>query len=49
MCVKLSFGDLNPGIFSPHLTSTYTCRVITVPKICSGTRIHILNSCVIVN
>ena len=34
MCVKLSLGDLNPGRFPPHHTSTYTYGVITAPSVC---------------
>ena len=33
MCVKLSLGDLNPGLFPPHPTSTYTCEVTIVPRV----------------
>ena len=29
MCVKLSFGDLNPSPWLRHPTSTYTCGVTT--------------------
>ena len=36
MCVKLHFGDLNPGPYPPHSTSTYTCGVIIAPKVCGG-------------
>ena len=27
MCVTFSFGDLNPSLNPPYLTSTYTSRV----------------------
>ena len=36
MCVKLPFGDLNPGPCPPYLTSTYIYRVTTAPKVRSG-------------
>ena len=36
MCVKLPLGDLNPGPCLPHLTSTYTCKVTTAPRVRSG-------------
>ena len=36
MCVKLPPGDLNPGLCPPHPTSTYTCGVTIVPKVCGG-------------
>ena len=35
--VKFFSRDLNPGLCSPHLTSTYICGVITIPKMHSGT------------
>ena len=39
MCVKLSSGDLNPDPCPLHLTNTYTCGVITTPKVRSGNNI----------
>ena len=36
MCVMLISRDLNFDPFSPHLTSTYTCEVITVSKVHGG-------------
>ena len=35
MCVyvKLSLGGLNPNLYPPHSTSTYTCRVTIAPKV----------------
>ena len=36
MCLKLSSGNLNPGPYPLHSTSTYTCKVIIAPKICDG-------------
>ena len=36
MCVKLPLRDLNPGPYPPHLTSTYTCRVIIAPRVRSS-------------
>ena len=33
MCVKLSFGDLNPVPYFPHLTNTYNCGVTTTPMV----------------
>ena len=32
--MKLPFGDLNPGPYSSHPTSTYTCEVTIAPKVC---------------
>ena len=37
MCVKLPFGDLNPGHCPSHLTNTYTYEVTVVSRVCSGT------------
>ena len=34
MCAKLSSRDLNLGHYPPHLTRTYTCGVITAPRVC---------------
>ena len=36
MCVSLPPGDLNPGPCPPYSTSTYTCKVTIVPKVCGG-------------
>ena len=36
MCVKLPPRDLNPGLYPPHLISTYTCRVTIAPRACGG-------------
>ena len=36
MCVKLLPEDLNPGIYPPHSTSTYTCRITIAPKVCGS-------------
>ena len=36
MCVKILFGNLNLNPYSSHPTSTYTCRVTTVPKVRGG-------------
>ena len=36
MCVKLSFGDSNFGLYPPHPTSTYTCAVTIIQRMCSG-------------
>ena len=37
MCVKLSPKNLNPGLYPPHPTSTYTCRVTIAPRVYSDT------------
>ena len=36
MYVKLPLGDLNSDPCPPHLTSTYTCRVMIAPRVCDG-------------
>ena len=36
MCVKLTFGDLNPDPCPPHPTSTYTCEVTIGLRVCGG-------------
>ena len=36
MCVKLSFGDLNPDPCPPHPTNTYTCEITIALRICGG-------------
>ena len=36
MCVKLIPEDLYSGPYPLHLTNTYTCGVIIVPKVCDG-------------
>ena len=36
MCVKLPLRDLNPDIYPPHPTSTYTCGVTIAPRVCGG-------------
>ena len=33
MCVKLFFRDLNYDIYPLHPINTYTCGVITAPKV----------------
>ena len=33
MCVKLPPGNLNPASYPLHLTSIYTCRVTTAPRV----------------
>ena len=33
MCVKPSPGDLNPGPYPPHPTSTYTYEVTIAPRV----------------
>ena len=33
MCATLSFGDLNPDPYPSYLTSTYTCKMTTAPKV----------------
>ena len=37
MCIKPSTEDLIPDPYPPHLTSTYTCRVIIALRVCGGT------------
>ena len=37
MCVKLFPRNLNPSSCSLYSISTYTCGVITAPKVCSNT------------
>ena len=34
--MKLPLGDLNPGPFLPHLTSTYTYEVTIIPRVHGG-------------
>ena len=36
MCVKLFFRGLNPDSYPPHPTSTYTCRVTIVLRMCDS-------------
>ena len=36
MYVKLSLGDLNPGLYPPHLINTYTYEVIIASRVYSG-------------
>lgn len=36
MCVKLPFGDLNLGSYSPHPTSTYIYAMTIALKVFSG-------------
>ena len=36
MCVKLPPGDLNPGPYPPHPTSTYTSGMTTTPRVGGG-------------
>ena len=36
MCVKLPLGDLNPGLYPLHPTSTYTYGVTIAPNMCGG-------------
>ena len=37
MYVKLSHGDLNSGLYSPHPISTYTYGVTNAPRMHGGT------------
>ena len=39
MYVKLPLKDLNFDPYPPHLTSTYTCEVIIIPRVCSSTNV----------
>ena len=34
--MKLSLGNLNPGVCPSHPINIYTCRVTTAPRVCSG-------------
>ena len=34
--MKLSFGNLNPSLYPPHLPNTYTCGVTTALRVRSG-------------
>ena len=36
ICVKFSHGDLNPNLYPPHPTNTYTCEVTTTPRASGG-------------
>ena len=36
MCVKFPPGDLNPGPYPPHPTSTYTYGVTIAQRMCGG-------------
>ena len=38
MCMKLSLGDLNPGPYLSHHTSTYTCGVTIASMVCGPMR-----------
>ena len=38
--MKVLPEDLNSDPYSPHLTSTYTCKVTTALKVCSGKERH---------
>ena len=40
MCVKLPLGDLNPGPYPPHPTSTYTYRVTISSRIYGDILFH---------
>ena len=37
--MKLLFGDLNSGIYSPYLTSTDTCRITNALRVCDDKKI----------
>ena len=41
MCVNLPPENLNPDPYPPHLTSIYTYKMITVPKMCGNIYIYI--------
>ena len=36
MYVKLSLENLNLGLYPPHLTNTYNCKVITALRVHGG-------------
>ena len=42
MYVKLLLGDLNRGPSSPHPTSTYTCGVTIVARVCDKSTTSLL-------
>ena len=33
---KTPLGDLNPGPYPLHSTSTYTCKITIAPRVCGG-------------
>ena len=39
MYVKFPFKDLNFDPYPPYLTSTYSCEVIIVSRVCSSTNV----------
>ena len=36
MCMMIPPKDLNLGLYSQYSTNTYTCKVITTPRMHSG-------------
>ena len=36
ICVKLSFRDMNHGLYPPHLTNTYIYKVTIALNACNG-------------
>ena len=38
MCVKLSFRNLNSGLYPPYTTNTYICEVIIAQRVCGDIR-----------
>ena len=43
MCVKFPPKNLNlgPCPYTPYPTSTYTCGVITAPRVCGSVKLNI--------
>ena len=44
ICVKLFFGELNIGLYPPHPTSTYTCEVTIIPRVCGDIITRLLHA-----
>ena len=40
--MKLPLRDLNPGLYLPHPTSTYTCEVIIASRACGVNNSYLL-------
>ena len=40
--MKPSLRDLNPGLYLPHPTSTYTCEVIIASRACGVNNSYLL-------
>ena len=44
ICVKLFFGELNIDLYPPHPTSTYTCEVTIIPRVCGDIITRLLHA-----